>query len=357
MGVESLSVYILLAIIISYCIYSEKYNQKKLKKRLSLFWCELKNKLIYFNACETYANYITIKCPGRTYIHDPLNINIDELVKNINEGKRINRDDLDVIQALLLYYVKTAICIKQVVEPVVMEYIAPLLRQEKTLITKDVYGDMDYSQWNKEAKHFLEKKLRTKIEDWHSFNSIGFTDKFLFLHAKAFSHSLSNFSYDEDEYLIGLLVSMDIVAESANTNISAIEYSENFTGHEYEHFVSEIINELGYESYVTKGSGDQGVDVIAEVNNYKIAIQCKHYNSKVSNKAIQEIHAAKGIYDCDFALVVSNNDYTKSAREAAAKLDVNLLHHEDIPAFIEWIEENYPAQKTQGESSLLNKHT
>ena len=104
------------------------------------------------------------------------------------------------------------------------------------------------------------------------------------------------------------------------------------SGHEYEFYVAEQFENQGFNAQVTKGSGDHGVDVLVEYDNAKIAVQCKHYNSPVGNKAVQEVYSAKDIYDCELAAVVTNNTFTPAAREAAEKLGVFLLHHEDIPS-------------------------
>ncbi len=317
------------------------------------FWAPLyiyirENELEYF-----YKKYLKTILPGRD--------GFEKLESpNFSSFYDTHQNFYKSIDMMALLYSEVYICkiMRDSIYPVVDHYKEHLARQERILVTKDKYGDWDFSHWFQEVNLFYTKKVEAHVIEF--FDKEHQLPGYEHLRNK-FGYNVIRFTYDEmKEELISLTNSIieDSIANIAKSYSNTIDnYSNDMNGHEYEHFVSEIINELGYESYVTKGSGDQGVDVIAEVNNYKIAIQCKHYNSKVSNKAIQEIHAAKGIYDCDFALVVSNNDYTKSAREAAAKLDVNLLHHEDIPAFIEWIEENYPAQKTQGESSLLNKHT
>ena len=46
---------------------------------------------------------------------------------------------------------------------------------------------------------------------------------------------------------------------------------------------------MGYSITVTKGSGDQGNDVIAEKDGRKYGIQVKCYSSAVSNKALEEV--------------------------------------------------------------------
>lgn len=82
---------------------------------------------------------------------------------------------------------------------------------------------------------------------------------------------------------------------------------------------------INYEANVTKGSGDQGVDVVAKKKDKTIAIQCKKYSQPVGNKAVQEVIAGKDYYGADFAVVVSNASFTPSARKLASKCNVILL--------------------------------
>lgn len=89
------------------------------------------------------------------------------------------------------------------------------------------------------------------------------------------------------------------------------------TGHEFEHFIGELFNRMGYISKVTKGSGDQGIDVLVEKNDKRIGVQAKCYSNSVTNKAIQEVVAGLKYYNCYKGIVVTNNYFTKSAIELA----------------------------------------
>ncbi|HCK64906.1 MAG TPA: hypothetical protein DHW49_01445, partial [Anaerolineae bacterium] len=60
------------------------------------------------------------------------------------------------------------------------------------------------------------------------------------------------------------------------------------TGQEFENFIAELFSRLGYETEITKASGDQGIDVIALKNGVKIGIQTKCYSGTIGNRAIQE---------------------------------------------------------------------
>ena len=62
------------------------------------------------------------------------------------------------------------------------------------------------------------------------------------------------------------------------------------TGEEFEEFLFNKINAHGGCSCEkTKASGDQGVDLIVQVRQRKIAIQCKLYSSPVGNEAVQQV--------------------------------------------------------------------
>lgn len=96
-------------------------------------------------------------------------------------------------------------------------------------------------------------------------------------------------------------------------------------GHEFEYRCADILRRKGYHNVVvTKASGDQGVDITAYKGLVKYAVQCKYYSSPVGNKAVQEVYAGGKYYDCDRYIVMTNNTFTKSAKEAAKKLDVQL---------------------------------
>ena len=80
----------------------------------------------------------------------------------------------------------------------------------------------------------------------------------------------------------------------------------------------------------TAATGDQGVDLIATKNRVKVAIQCKRYSGSVGNAAVQEVSAGKDYWHCQHAVVVSNSNYTPSAKNLANKLSVKLIHHNEI---------------------------
>ena len=69
------------------------------------------------------------------------------------------------------------------------------------------------------------------------------------------------------------------------------------TGEDFEVYVAMILQQIGFVNVqLTKGSGDQGVDIIAEKDGVKYAFQCKRYDKPVGSKAVQEVFAGKFFY-------------------------------------------------------------
>lgn len=89
------------------------------------------------------------------------------------------------------------------------------------------------------------------------------------------------------------------------------------SGEEFEWFVTYLFNKLGYTAKRTKSSGDQGVDVVAQKGKTKVAIQTKHYSKPVGNSAVQEVVSGGKYYSADKTMVVTNNVFTKSAKDLA----------------------------------------
>lgn len=89
------------------------------------------------------------------------------------------------------------------------------------------------------------------------------------------------------------------------------------TGEEFELFVSDYFKKQGYRTEITKASGDQGIDVIAEKGSIRIGIQVKCYSGNVGNAAVQEAVAGKAFYKLDKVMVITNSHFTSSAVELA----------------------------------------
>lgn len=110
---------------------------------------------------------------------------------------------------------------------------------------------------------------------------------------------------------------------------------DNMEGLEFEYYCADLLAENGFiEVEVTKGSGDYGIDILAEKDGVTYAIQCKRYTGLVGVKAVQEAYAGRDYYDRMVGAVMTNQYFTKSAAQAARKLKI-LMWDRD---YIEYLE-------------------
>ncbi|WP_110709245.1 restriction endonuclease [Salinicola sp. CR57] len=96
-------------------------------------------------------------------------------------------------------------------------------------------------------------------------------------------------------------------------------------GSQLEQNILSLYKKLGYAVSETPTSGDFGIDIIAESSAIKIGIQCKDYQKEVGVDAIMQAHSGAKYYDCDHAIVIAKNGFTKAAQEMGTKLNIELL--------------------------------
>ena len=99
----------------------------------------------------------------------------------------------------------------------------------------------------------------------------------------------------------------------------------------------EILKENGWKVKETPITGDQGVDLIASIDNLRICIQCKNHKKAVGNNAVQEISAGKLFWKGTHAIIVSKSGFTKSAHQLAKSNKVELINEyqlKDLEKFI-----------------------
>ncbi|WP_336770001.1 restriction endonuclease [Bacillus bombysepticus] len=107
------------------------------------------------------------------------------------------------------------------------------------------------------------------------------------------------------------------------------------TGEEFEIYLADLLKKLGFETKLTKGSGDQGVDIIANKNEKRYVIQAKRYSGTVGNESVQQAIAGKEFLKADEAWVITNSTFTRSAIELASNTQTKLWDRNKLQNIIE----------------------
>lgn len=111
---------------------------------------------------------------------------------------------------------------------------------------------------------------------------------------------------------------------------------DDLDGRDFEYYCADLLEKRGFlEVEVTKGSGDYGIDILAEKEGITFAIQCKRYSGPVGVKAVQEAYAGRDYYDRMVGVVLTNQYFTAPAVEAAKKLKILLWDRGYLDSMIE----------------------
>lgn len=106
------------------------------------------------------------------------------------------------------------------------------------------------------------------------------------------------------------------------------------SGHHFEHYLGRLLRSRGYNVTVTKGSGDLGIDIIAQSGNQKIAIQAKRHSQRVSRRAISDAVAGAKYYGCNQIMVITNSYFSSDAITLARVNNCVLVDRDTLATWI-----------------------
>lgn len=148
--------------------------------------------------------------------------------------------------------------------------------------------------------------------------------------------------------VVGIII-LAIIAGIAKSSTSRRAPSElenalsnnfrDWDSRKFEELVADLYSKKGYRTRLTPEGPDQGIDVIAEKGRERIVIQAKCWKNNVSNTDVLKTAGARQMAKATKAVVITNSDFTSSAREAAKNIpdleliDMDKLHDEIRKSF------------------------
>ena len=223
-----------------------------------------------------------------------------------------------------------------------------LLEERIRLKDIDAYGNEDLRKWignppleersiekniNNGSKRFKEgipyfwekvilKKFsgqKSFFEKWKSYRIINPIINDEIIGAKR--------NLENEDWFIFIASQIEKSCLNAIKNKTLDNKSQNYKkGIIFENYCMEILKENGWKVKATPNTGDQGVDLIASIDNLRICIQCKNHKKAVGNAAVQEISAGTLYWKGSHAVLVSKSGFTKSAQKLARANKVKLLN-------------------------------
>lgn len=106
--------------------------------------------------------------------------------------------------------------------------------------------------------------------------------------------------------------------------------------YEFEQLIAELLEEWGWESVVTSGSNDRGIDILVSKSapfpqKYAIQVKQNSEGNRIGSPQIQQYSSILNQEeDVDGVIVITTSSFTSQAREMSANLGVKLLDGDDL---------------------------
>jgi restriction system protein len=194
------------------------------------------------------------------------------------------------------------------IKAIVDEHFETLARRRLMLVKVDSYGVVDAKGWNKEVQHFIDKVVRPRLTDDEA--------------ASVAAGERLNSVFQE--------LIEDRVSLRADQIGKELQNPSQMSPQQFERWCADLLARHGWTANTTKGSGDQGADVVAEKQGFRVVLQCKLYSGTVGNKAVQEAFAAQRHYAAGASAVITNAEFTSGARDLANTTGVLVLHYSEL---------------------------
>lgn len=108
------------------------------------------------------------------------------------------------------------------------------------------------------------------------------------------------------------------------------EYWSTIDPYQFEHEIAILFKKHGFIVEVTKGSGDQGIDIKLLKGGKRGIVQCKRFKSKVSPSTARELYGAIKHGNYHFGFIVCPSSFSKSTFEFTKTKPITLIGLERI---------------------------
>ena len=222
-----------------------------------------------------------------------------------------------------------------------------LLEERKRLKSIDAYGNEDFKRWFG-TPPFKKEEIKFDL----SQNGFRFKEGIPYFWLREILKSFETldifFSKWQSYIKINPIIKDEILGKDRKLKVedwylfiasmvekSCIELQDEYKykktpnskkGIEFENYCMQVLISKGWRVKETPKTGDQGIDLIASIQDYRLCIQCKDHKKAIGNKAVQEVTAGKKYWNGTHAILVSESGYTKSAYKLAAANNVLLIN-------------------------------
>lgn len=116
-------------------------------------------------------------------------------------------------------------------------------------------------------------------------------------------------------------------------------YWKSLKGTEFERALARLYKNMGYSVSQTKGSGDEGIDLILSKEGKTTVVQCKGHKKPIGISAVRDLYGTMMHARADSAVLACPAGFTKGVREFATGKPIRLFSATDLIEMAEGIDQ------------------
>ncbi len=214
-------------------------------------------------------------------------------------------------------------------------------------VPKSLPVQLDYSDMN---HLFVGRTVDTGTSTYQAFNIFGyvleFAHDYYFFKRLLKSKNIDLLNSDGSTITVEQIVENSLSTANSskvdsfeqmllNDDVVSINDVDSMNGIEFEKFLSNLFAKRNYDVLETKQTGDQGADLVIKRNGETTVVQAKRYESNIGNSAVQEVVASISHYKADKGMVVTNSNFTVSAKTLAESNKIELVDRDQLKQWIQ----------------------
>lgn len=188
-----------------------------------------------------------------------------------------------------------------------------LARKRRVLIKREENGTLVLTRWLGELSHFYKTTVLPELRP-----------HFLTLSQPDLAVRMA----DESAFLDWFLTS-DPLHWTAE-DFAAGQPEPGMGPIEFEAWCRRALSRADWSARIAPAGAAHAATILAEKDGVTLAVQCRLSEQPVGTRAVQEVVAARQLYQRQIAVLVSNEGFTPLARSIAQTDGVCLLHHSEL---------------------------
>jgi len=104
----------------------------------------------------------------------------------------------------------------------------------------------------------------------------------------------------------------------------------NLSGHEFEVEINTLLQKMRFNTELTKGSGDKGIDIVILEDDGGTIVQCKNHKNPVSPAIVRELYGVMASENSKKGILINTGGFTKGVYEFSEGKPIELWDIEKI---------------------------